>query len=261
MWGFLEKLRKRADEIGYTCDGCGVEIFNYPVQRLCDECTASLSRNEKHRCAKCGRQTVTEGMCLVCKHHAPAFSCGISPFVYRSKTAGLVNRMKNGNRRLACFFGEKMADVLLEELQKERADMAGRYATNENITEKPLLVVYVPATDKSRRARGYNQARDLAEAVIKRLRVRGVAVEFGDDVLQKKKETEPQKHMHFKERAENIAGAYHVHRRAACKDRTIVLVDDIMTTGATGDEIAKRLFGAGAKEVVFLVAAAMAEQK
>lgn len=261
MWKFLERLRKRSEEIGYTCDGCGAEVFTYPAQRLCAACLSSLNRNEQHRCIKCGRQTVTEGVCLVCKSQAPAFLYGVSPFVYRSYTAGLINRMKNGNRRLACFFGEEMADFLMAEWAKKNTNEVGRYAMNEKESQKSLLVVYVPATEKSLKARGYNQARDLAERVVKRLRERGVSVEFGDDVLQKRKETEPQKHMHFQERAENIAGAYHVHRRLACKDRTIVLVDDIMTTGATGDEIAKRLYGAGAKEVVFLVAAAMAEQK
>jgi predicted amidophosphoribosyltransferase len=60
---------------------------------------------------------------------------------------------------------------------------------------------------------------------------------------------------------ENASGAYHVHKRAFCKGRTILLIDDIMTTGATGSECAKLLLGAGAKEVYFLVAAATPEKK
>ncbi|MBO4940464.1 MAG: ComF family protein [Clostridia bacterium] len=258
---WLEKLRKKSDAIGYTCDGCGAEVFEYPQKRLCNECVLSLQRNEKHRCPKCGRQTIIDGVCLLCKRHAPAFTRGVSPFVYQGNAASLINRIKNGNRRLAYYFGEEMAKTLMEEFPKLERYKVGRYALNEENAEKPILVLFVPATHKSQKERGYNQARDLAESVFACLKIQGYAVEIDADVLQKRKETPQQKHMHFHERMENVSGAYHVHKRAVCKDRTIVLVDDIMTTGATGDEIAKRLLGAGAKEVLFLVGTAMPESK
>ena len=66
--------------------------------------------------------------------------------------------------------------------------------------------------------------------------------------------------MTYRERQENVSGAYRVHKRKACRGRTILLVDDVLTTGATGGECAERLFAAGAKEVCFLVAAAVPEQ-
>ena len=85
--------------------------------------------------------------------------------------------------------------------------------------------------------------------------------ELALDVLQKKKETGMQKHMSRKERAENVKGAYHVHKRAVCRERTVLLIDDIMTTGATASECAQRVFGAGAREVFLLTAAALPERK
>jgi predicted amidophosphoribosyltransferase len=67
--------------------------------------------------------------------------------------------------------------------------------------------------------------------------------------------------MDYVSRMENVAGAYHVHQRKECRGRTIVLVDDIMTTGATGSECASRLQSADAAAVVLLVSAALPEQK
>lgn len=261
----LEKLRKKSNERGYVCDGCGAEIFDYPIHRLCADCEGILSVNDKYFCPKCGRKTVTEGICLNCKRKKPAFDRGFSPFVYIAHTAGYINRIKNGNRRLSCFFGEEMTKTLLRSYPKMSEFEAPRYATNmENPSQTPpnsLLIVPVPTTQNARRKRGYNQAQDLAEQVAESLQKADYAVELDVDVLQKRKETAQQKHMHYQERIENVAGAYHVHKRSVCKGRTVVLVDDIMTTGATGDACAKRLLGAGAKEVLFLVAAALAEPK
>ena len=122
-------------------------------------------------------------------------------------------------------------------------------------------MIPVPLTEERKRERGFNQAEELTETLCKRLRESGYQAELDTELLQKTRETLQQKHMGYKERQENVAGAYHVHKRKECKGRTIVLVDDIMTTGATGSECAARLFGAGAEEVIFLVAASLPELK
>ena len=103
------KIRKTLDNTGYTCDVCGDEVFHYPIERLCPSCEEKLQRNHGNTCEKCGRKTFTEGICLTCKANLPAFTRGFSPFVYRGDTAGLVNRVKNGTPRLACYFGEGLA--------------------------------------------------------------------------------------------------------------------------------------------------------
>jgi predicted amidophosphoribosyltransferase len=81
------------------------------------------------------------------------------------------------------------------------------------------------------------------------------------ELLEKRRETELQKQKTRRERAENVRGAYHVHKRKDCKEKTIILIDDILTTGATGSECARLLLSAKAKKVIFLVAAALPEQK
>jgi ComF family protein len=127
--------------------------------------------------------------------------------------------------------------------------------------EGEILLVPVPLTESRKKERGYNQAERLAEAVEKRLREAGVSACLDAGLLEKRRETELQKEKTRKERAENVRGAYHVKKRKACREKTILLVDDILTTGATGSECARLLLSAGAKKVVFLVAAALPEQK
>ena len=250
---FLQKLHKkirfRLNETGYTCDHCGAEVFSYPKERLCLACEEKLEKNDGFACKKCGRKTVTEGVCLTCKSALPSFSVGYSPFVYRGETALLVNRMKNSTPRLACYFGEKMADYLSQKRSK---------LFDAKIS---VLVLPVPLTKEREGERGYNQAYLLAENLCKRLEDLGIKTELGREVLLKIRETGMQKHMTRKERAENVKGAFHLHKRKLCRERTVILVDDIMTTGATASECAKKLIGAGAQEVMLLVAAALPERK
>ena len=254
-------IRKSCSKRGYVCDGCGAEIFTYPLQRLCVACEQELHRNVGKTCEKCGRATVAEGVCLLCKQTLPKFDKGISPFVYRSKTAALINRIKNGNRRLAYFFGENMAEILERECPQILQNEAGRYALNDENTPLPLLIVPVPITKTRERERGYNQALCLAEAAQAHLVKKGYLAELDGEALQQRKEIAPQKRQEFFSRAKNVEGAFHVLKRAVCKDRTVLLIDDIMTTGATGSECAARLLGAGAKRVIFLTAAALPERK
>lgn len=237
---FAEKIRAWFSKIGYTCDACGMEVFDYPKARLCEACENSLCKNERKRCGKCGRATVADGMCLSCKKKPPAFTKGLSPFVYENLTAILINRFKNGERHLAYFFAERMAEILqMQNLEKENA-----------------LIVAVPLTEDRELERGYNQAEELAKIVGERLNVA-----FDREILLKTRDTSAQKKLSRTERQENVKGAYHVRKRKAVHDKTVILVDDIMTTGATGSECARVLKNAGAKEVIFLTAISLKEIK
>ena len=110
---WFERLRRKTLTFGYTCDNCGAELFDYPSHRLCSECEQGLLA-PKRSCPKCGRETIADGVCLTCKSRAPKFTQGISPFSYKGDTALCINKMKNGEPRLAAYLGEKMADAFLE---------------------------------------------------------------------------------------------------------------------------------------------------
>lgn len=228
---------------GYECDLCGAELFHYPLKRICDSCEKELSFTGGRFCEKCGRQTKAEGICLACKSRLPAFTRGFSPFVYEGSVALALNRFKNGKRYTAWYFGEQMAETLV----KRVPDL------------QEVLVIPVPLTAAKRSIRGYNQAEEFSVAIVKHLADVGVTATLDTTVLIKNRETAQQKSLAGKQRADNLSGAYHVHKRSVCKDRVVLLVDDIMTTGVTGSECAAKLKGAGAKEVIFLTVAATPE--
>ncbi len=260
IWRELKNWIKRIDrESGYVCDACGKEIFDYPLHRLCEECAAKLHRNDGKTCPKCGRKTISDGVCLTCKRKLPEFAFGFSPFEYNGTTAALINRIKNGNPTLAYFFGAEMAECILS-----RCDGLSDFAFDGNDIVEPqnsVLIVPVPMSGVDLLERGYNQSEELAQVVFSVFQARGYAAELDTGVLIKRKETRSQKQLSYAERAENVAGAFHVQKRLSCRNRVVLLIDDILTTGATGNECAARLYGAGAKEVLFLTAASLAEQK
>lgn len=241
---FLQKIRKATSKRGFVCDCCKRELFDYPATRVCPDCESKFFRNEKHVCTTCGRNAVTEGVCNICKEHPPAFK-GISPFVYLGETAGALNRIKNGNRRLCYYYAEQMVRVF----------------QNACSLEEEVVFLPVPMTEEKRCMRGYNQAEDLAVAVADEWTQAGGKATLYTEVLIKKRETKAQKHLSLRERRENLQGVFHLAKRTVLKDKTVVLIDDIMTTGATGDVIARLCQGAGAKQVYFLCVASVPEKQ
>ena len=246
---FTRWLREKAADRGYTCDICGAELFDYPIHRICQECDGLLIKSTGKTCPKCGRPVVSDGACLACKSHLPKFTAAICAFSYQGFAAQTVNGLKNGKRYLAWYFGEMLAQKVIDALSLSV------------LQEEEWLLLPVPMTNERKNARGYNQAEELAYSMRRALQNAGVRCVLDTQTLCKRRDTHMQKHLSSEERFENAEGAYHVHKRKFCKEKSILLIDDILTTGATGNACAKLLFGAGAKRVYLCAVAATPEQK
>ncbi len=225
-----------SDEIfpeNLTCNLCGTEVFG--GEALCADCAKTVTFNNGATCPKCGRKTNMPALCLECKANAPLYERAFSAFVYADGGKNLIYAFKNGKPWLSRYFSD-----LLSPLCKKIKDADA--------------ICYVPMTGRARRKRGYNQARLLAAELSKKLNL-----PLLDKAVKKIKKSKPQKSLTRKEREENLKGCFSADR-AAVKDKNIILVDDVLTTGATADVITKELKRKGARKV-YLITAASVEYK
>ena len=218
----------------WTCCSCGCEIFN--DKYFCDDCIKELKFNDKCICAHCGRQTLSpEEYCLTCKETLLSIDRARSVFCYEGRVKSLVKRMKHPNNAY-------LTDVFSWYL-------SGLYFRNLFACD---FVSFVPMTKKRFSKRGgYNHGKVLAEKFAKHVNLSVL------DVLIKSKETKKQALLSRKDRMKNVKGSFKVKDKKLVKDKRIVLIDDVTTTGATAEEIASVLKKAGAKEVILLTVASV----
>jgi ComF family protein len=115
-------------------------------------------------------------------------------------------------------------------------------------TQRPVLVVPVPLHVRKLRQRGYNQSELIARSALKAGRGRGL-LELHARALERRRETQSQTGLTRHQRRENIRGAFVVARPEQIREREILLVDDVFTTGTTVSECARILLRAGASKV------------
>ena len=229
--GIAARLRRFFFPEKLTCACCGEEL--YTDAYFCPRCLARLPFNTGHICKKCGRAVAEEApACLECKADMPSYEKARSAFRYEGDVVRLIRKYKTGAKHLAAPLAEAMLPLV-------RAEFA-----------EADFLSSVPMTKRAKRRRGYDQGALLAEELAARS-----GLPYEAELLVKTRETRAQKKLSRRERAENLRGSFRVHERAKCRGRNILLVDDVLTTGATASAVAEALLRAGAARVFVLTAA------
>ncbi|MEK7647220.1 MAG: ComF family protein [Patescibacteria group bacterium] len=215
------------------CRGCGLSDA-----ALCDDCRRQL-RPPEIFCFACGRESDT-GICAAC-----ARAYGISPI----KVFWAARYANQAVKTLIRDLKYKSATKVAETLSQIFCDNVG-YGL-KNLKSENAIIVPVPITLQRLRERGFNQSKILAAALS-----RHTGITLAPDIILKIKNTASQ--VAVAERAlrlENLQGSFAVPHPQKIAGKTAILVDDILTTGATVIECSRELKKAGTKNIIALVVA------
>lgn len=211
---------------------------------LCQDCLSLIDISNYQYCPFCKKpKIVLDGKtCYFCKK--------------KKKLTGLFSAASYQNfiiKKLICQFkyepfikelAEPLASLIIQHFQLlENSLPFSRDRSN-------FVLIPVPLSKKRKRWRGFNQAEEIAHYLSLYLKI-----PLFSDVLVKSKETLPQVKLSAKEREENIKGVFVCQNENLIKNKRILLVDDVFTTGSTMEECAIVLKKAGAKEVWGVVVA------
>ena len=198
---------------------------------ICEKCAENIEEISGNVCLKCGRPVRYHGLCRQCSSAKHTFEGGYALYLYKDEVRSAIHRFKYGRRgSYARYFGRAMA-IYADYIEIPYVD----------------YVVPVPVHSSRLRHRGFNQSRLLAEIYA------AERDEILGDVLQRVKHTKAQSGLTKTQRMLNVRGAF--RSTEDVRGKTILLIDDIFTTGSTVDECTRVLKRAGAKEVyVFCLA-------
>lgn len=224
------------------CIRCGKIIDSTRTYSLCDDCVRNFHWTNKKTCEKCGKLMEEEGiyeLCKDCRHNTHYFRQGFTCLMYGLYERELVWAFKYGKQG---YMGEKLGAMMIDRLEAE--------FKNGLIID---IIIPVPLHQNKRRQRGFNQAELMARPLGKAW---GLPLEA--KVLYRRKSTPAMSGLNPIHRRENVAGAFVVERgkEEKIKEKSILLIDDVYTTGSTVDECSRVLLEAGAKEVFVLTLAA-----
>ncbi|MDR0897281.1 MAG: ComF family protein [Oscillospiraceae bacterium] len=225
------QLRSLFFPSGAICISCGALRVDMAAHGLCHDCEEALVPLEAPFCPRCGRP----GWSMVCPDcsvaRPTALDARISAYAYRDTAASLVRALKY-----------------------QHVDQAARALVDGMIACRPRgtfdALVPVPLHRRRMRQRGFNQAETLCQALSK---ITGLPIWPG---LTRIHPTRTQTRLNHKQRQDNVRGAFAADAAdiPLLKGASLLLVDDVMTTGATAESCAQELKAAGAARVVLWTA-------
>jgi ComF family protein len=220
-----------------ACAGCGDNAGN-EFHYLCWNCLTAIKLVAPPYCLLCGDPVygAISGsyVCSKCVRHKPHFDCARSAALYSGLTKEMILDFKyRGAVWLGPDLGQLMEACLRANFHHEHID----------------AITYVPLHRAKARQRTYNQAFLLAKELAARIGIKTA------DCLARIAATGSQTHLTSAARADNVRNQFAIKGSCRVEGQCLLLVDDVMTTGATVNECARVLKAAGAREVLVLTAA------
>ena len=199
---------------------------------LCQTCWHTLPFGLSSCCSHCGRALTQAGICGQCQQDPPDFDDIAASLLYGTPVDRMLCALKY---RQQLSFARTAAGVIVDNVLERRQ-------------KRPDLLCAVPMTPRALRRRGLNQSTFIARLVGRKL---GIPVHLS--LLKKVRDTDQQSTLNARKRRKNLIKAFYCKHRL--DGQHIALVDDILTTGATANEVSKTLKDAGAARVDIWVCA------
>lgn len=213
----------------HSCMFCGCECDDDEL-RICFRCKEDLDFIKDRFCLKCGTLLLGDyDFCIECKNESHEFEMARSVLLYNQKSAPAILKFKYGGRKA---YAIPLAKLL-----------AKRYAESDILAD---IVTFVPMPEDRKKQRGYNQSEELCKEFSLLTGIKMV------ETLKRIKNTERQATLGKEERRKNLQGSFGAVAKKCFKDKDVLIIDDVVTTGATADECAKTLLKAGARSVSVL---------
>lgn len=198
---------------------------------ICEECESKMKYIRAPYCQKCGKELkdTRAVFCHDCANREHAYDSGMALFDYLSVSDSIYRFKYRGRQEYAAYYGERMARVLGKRI----------------LALHPDALVPVPIHEEKKRQRGYNQAETVARELGGIL---DIPVET--KLIKRVRKTKPMKDLSAQERQNNLKRAFKICKNDV-KLNTIIIIDDIYTTGSTVDAMARELRHAGIKHIYF----------
>jgi ComF family protein len=201
------------------------------IPPVCTVCEIELPWLGDH-CLTCALPLPAPGLtCGHCLKQPPAFEQVIAPWIYSFPVDSLITRFKHNAK---WPFGRLLAELLAQYLQH-------RF---EDDLQRPDALIPVPLANRRLRQRGFNQAAMLAHWLSTSL-----DIPCDERLLLRTQDTDAQQALNAEARRKNLRNAFALAPGAVVKGRHLALVDDVLTTGATAQALARLLMDAGAARV------------
>lgn len=221
-------------------------FFDFFLPRFCAACKTKLLPGENIICVKC----------LTNIHFAEDQRIQ-HEFDRKFKTNGFIKDFTS----LYVFERSKEFQELIHQLKYNKRFRIGLFIGNRIAFEKTELInnwkidliIPVPLHHLKKAERGYNQSYFIAKGLATSLNLKAT-----ESVIKRVRYTESQTLKNIHERQENVSGAFKIKRKKNIKGKNILLVDDVITTGATINECARQLLENGAKNI-YAISAAIAD--